>query len=174
MLLAAKTDNKIPADNAYIKRVAYLNSDPNFEHLQAVDFIELVDDASNTLASCYQPASNLLAQRREEKSRDREEERQSRGDEKSPPDFNFPTQDEVRNHGTNRLGLPQDACDDYWGYWQGRGWEMSPGVFMRDWRVHLAAQVPNLRRRMAAASGKNGKSEVPINRNKEGLKLKML
>ena len=33
MLVAASTDNAIPDDPAYIKRLAYLNGEPNFSRL---------------------------------------------------------------------------------------------------------------------------------------------
>lgn len=44
MLLAAVNDNKIPADGGYIRRVAYLNSDPDFTLLEKTQFIEFIDD----------------------------------------------------------------------------------------------------------------------------------
>ncbi len=59
MMLAADTDNKIPADPAYMKRVAYLNVDPDFNPLVETEFLEFVDEdsgrkqsASKTLATC--------------------------------------------------------------------------------------------------------------------------
>jgi hypothetical protein len=60
MVLAAKTDNKIPLDPAYLRRVAYLNTDPDFSVLVASDFLEIIGDsesASTTLAQRYQDAS---------------------------------------------------------------------------------------------------------------------
>ncbi len=45
MMLAAASDNKIPADLAYIRRVAYLNQDPDLSTLLATEFIEIVDGA---------------------------------------------------------------------------------------------------------------------------------
>lgn len=59
MMLAADTDNKIPIDPAYMRRVAYLNSDPDFGPLLETEFLELVkekngrkQDASKALAIC--------------------------------------------------------------------------------------------------------------------------
>ena len=70
MLLAAKTGNRIPMNAAYIKRVAYLNSEPDFSSLLATDFIEIIEEsgnASDVLAERYRDAS--LEKRREEKNR---------------------------------------------------------------------------------------------------------
>lgn len=53
MLLAAANGNRIPADPAYIKRVAYLNSEPDFSFLIKSEFIDIIDENGN--------ASNMLA-----------------------------------------------------------------------------------------------------------------
>lgn len=71
MVLAAKTDNKIPANPAYFRRVAYLNADPDFSPLLATHFIEVVDEngiASNSLAGCYQHASPEREREKREKN----------------------------------------------------------------------------------------------------------
>jgi len=71
MVLASKTQNKIPASEEYLKRVAYLNATPNLQRLVELDFIELVEDSSDAsavLARRYQVAST--EKRREEKSRE--------------------------------------------------------------------------------------------------------
>jgi len=65
MLLAAATGNKIPLDPAYIRRVAYLNQDPDLSVLLAAQFVEIVDEsgkASDVLAD----ASNLNTKTRSE------------------------------------------------------------------------------------------------------------
>jgi hypothetical protein len=59
LMLAARHENKIPMDPDYIRRVAYLNSDPNFDGLLETNFVEIVDGASNVLATCTHDASNL-------------------------------------------------------------------------------------------------------------------
>jgi hypothetical protein len=51
MLVAADTDNEIPADAEYMKRVAYLNKDPDFAALVKRDFIEFVDENGSVLAT---------------------------------------------------------------------------------------------------------------------------
>src|SRR5438477_1398423 len=53
MLIAADTDNLIPADRGYIRRRAYLNTEPDFSRLLEVGFLE---HASNMLATCKQDA----------------------------------------------------------------------------------------------------------------------
>lgn len=73
MLLAADTDNRIPADPDYLRRVAYLNSRPNLAALAATQFIEFIDEAGNPLAD----ASALLADVCSETEQIRAEERQS-------------------------------------------------------------------------------------------------
>jgi len=84
MLLAARenSDGTFTCNTEYIKKVANLNSEPNFEKLIATGFLEVIasdenDDASTLLATCYQDASvdastslSLEEKRREEKRRD--------------------------------------------------------------------------------------------------------
>ncbi len=53
MMLAADTDNLIPANPRYIQRRAYLDVTPDLSGLIALNFIEIIeenDDASKTLA----------------------------------------------------------------------------------------------------------------------------
>lgn len=54
MMLAADTDNKTPLDPVYLRRVAYLNQNPDFGPLLGVGFIEIIEEdgsnASKTLA----------------------------------------------------------------------------------------------------------------------------
>lgn len=80
MLIAADTDNKIPDDPAYVRRVAYLNCDPDFKSLLRSQFIELVDENGSVIAGAIEP----LAKRTEcssEERRDRAE--KSRGEKTS-------------------------------------------------------------------------------------------
>jgi hypothetical protein len=58
MLIAADTDNKIPADAVYLKRVAYLNAEPDFDALIRLQFIEFIDDDSTSLADASAPIAN--------------------------------------------------------------------------------------------------------------------
>jgi hypothetical protein len=58
MMLAAATGNKIPFDPAYVRRVAYLNRDPDFSALLSLNFLEVfTEPASNSLAPCKRVAS---------------------------------------------------------------------------------------------------------------------
>lgn len=45
MLLASRNDGYVSEDPAYIKRVAYLNADPDFGPLLATGFLEVIGDA---------------------------------------------------------------------------------------------------------------------------------
>lgn len=76
MLLAAGTDNKIPADAEYLKRVAYLNGVPDWMPLVRAGFIDLIDENGESLAD----ASKAQAKRTKSSSEKRREEtEQSRG-----------------------------------------------------------------------------------------------
>ncbi len=89
LMLAARHENKIPLDPAYIRRVAYLNTDPNFAGLLETNFVEIVD-ASNVLAPCTHDASNLHhnALPETEKRQSREEaEKTSSSESKSDSDL---------------------------------------------------------------------------------------
>lgn len=55
MTLAAKHNNKIPYDLAYIQRVCYLNSEPNFSQLLALQFVELIDESGNLVTDASKP-----------------------------------------------------------------------------------------------------------------------
>lgn len=97
MMLAADTENKIPANASYIRRVAYLDYDPDFSPLIELGFLEIVEDqhvrgvticdASNTLADAStMQADARLEERRGEESKG--EKRREEGGEKSP-DYAF-------------------------------------------------------------------------------------
>lgn len=114
MLLASATDNRIPADKAYLRRVAYLNSDPDWVPLLQSDFIEIVDESGTVLA----PASTLLANRTECSSEERREEtEQSRGEEirttaAAPPRVNgHDVKVKTSSRGT-RVPIPFPVTDE--------------------------------------------------------------
>ena len=67
MLLASRNEGKIPNNPLYVQRVAYLNTLPDFKPLIDCGFLS---DPDNLLATCLQDASKVLAQSREEKSRE--------------------------------------------------------------------------------------------------------
>lgn len=86
MLVAAATGNRIPTNPAYIKRVAYLNGDPDFAPLLESQFIEEIDETGKVLARASKP----LAKRTKRLTRDRgeteteTEERRGETEESSP------------------------------------------------------------------------------------------
>lgn len=73
MLLAQRTDNKIPMDSEYIKRFGHLESNPDLNPLiesQLIEFIDDLDevqDASNVLAMCYPEERERRIEEREKK-----------------------------------------------------------------------------------------------------------
>lgn len=71
MMLAALNDNKTPYDLTYIRRVAYLNSEPDFAPLLRTGFVEIIDVSDNVLAD----ASILHTNARPETERETEEEK---------------------------------------------------------------------------------------------------
>ncbi len=56
MLIASRHEGKIP-DSAYVERVAYLNSKPNFKPLVEVGFLDVIADASAALADASDSVS---------------------------------------------------------------------------------------------------------------------
>lgn len=46
MLIASKTNNQIPLDAEYVRRVAYLHEEPNFQPLIDVGFLETCEGES--------------------------------------------------------------------------------------------------------------------------------
>lgn len=79
MLIAAGTDNRIPADPGFVRRRAYLGYDPDFQPLIDLGFVELVNDAKDLAENRKRP----LAQRKQTLASDTEcssetEERQRR------------------------------------------------------------------------------------------------
>ena len=59
MLVAAETDNKIPADGKFLCRRAFLDGPIDFSHLLEIGFIaRCKHDASTMLATCTHDVSN--------------------------------------------------------------------------------------------------------------------
>lgn len=79
MMLAAATGNKIPADASYVRRVAYLNSDPDFAPLLSIGFVELIDENSKTASATLAHDSVTKADACSET-----EQRQSRAEQSAP------------------------------------------------------------------------------------------
>lgn len=72
ILLALRHDGKVPANPEYVRRVCYLNEDPDFKPLVDSGFLQ---DPDGLLAGCYQDASKLLAQSKSVLDKEEEEER---------------------------------------------------------------------------------------------------
>lgn len=86
MLLAARdkaNDGSFNGDPEYVKRFGYLNSKPDFKQLIEYGFIDVVQDASNSLAKCN------TEERREETETEGEKRRLARGS-RLPPDWKLP------------------------------------------------------------------------------------
>lgn len=77
MLLAAEKGNRIPAKPDYLKRVAYLHSEPDLRPLVEVGFIEIIEENGETASRPLAHASTLQADARPER-----EKRQSREEKK--------------------------------------------------------------------------------------------
>ena len=72
MILAHRTDNKIPYDLAFIKRFAHLEQDPDFAPLVSANFLEINEEpASKPLAKRKQSAPRGEERREEEKEDER-------------------------------------------------------------------------------------------------------
>lgn len=59
MMLAAETENKIPMDPDYIKRVGYLDKVPDLTPLFDLQFIEMIEDGAND-TECTQMLANRI------------------------------------------------------------------------------------------------------------------
>lgn len=66
MMLAAATDNKIPAKPGYVRRAAYLDNDPDFEPLIEMGFIEIIEENPSSASAPQADASTLQANARPE------------------------------------------------------------------------------------------------------------
>ena len=65
MLIASRHDGRVPANAAYVQRVAYLNTVPDFKPLIDCGFLE---GASTMLATCYQSARPETEEETEEET----------------------------------------------------------------------------------------------------------
>jgi hypothetical protein len=133
MLLAAATENKIPADPAYLRRVAYLNSEPDLSHLLSTQFVEMIDEnggASTALARCLQ-----VARPETEAETETEKKKHVRAENpRAAVRFTPPTLEEInaycqeRRNGVN----PQQFIDHY----TANGWRVGRNP-MKDWKAAI-------------------------------------
>jgi hypothetical protein len=58
--------------------------------------------------------------------------------------FKVPLRSEVAKFIRDRMGWPEDFCNDYaedfWMYYQAQGWKLSNGVQMKDWKAAFLRQ----------------------------------
>jgi len=124
MLLASRTeDGSLPANPSYIKRAAYLNTDPNLQPLIDCGFLELGDDAIEvyeTLASCTTET---------EKRQSREETEHIK---RTHQKFTPPTVDEVRAYMLER-GTTSDP-ERFVDFYESKGWMVGKNK-MKDWKA---------------------------------------
>ena len=72
MLIASRNEGKIPDDPAYIKRVAYLNTTPDFKSLIQCGFLEVDSESKHPLADAI-PEKETEAEKRDREQRQRTE-----------------------------------------------------------------------------------------------------
>lgn len=130
MLIAADTDNEIPADRDFITRRAFLHQEPDFAPLVAVGFLEEhgVSDAPDD------GASTMLANRTKCSPEERRGE-ESRSGAQAPRTvirFKPPTVTEVREYVTERdSGVDPEAFVDFY---QSKDWMVGKNR-MKDWKA---------------------------------------
>ncbi len=111
MLLASATDNRIPADAGYLKRVAYLNSDADWSELVSTEFLELVDESSQVKAA----ASKVLANDTKRSSEERREETEQRRGEEITRARGVSRETSANWMLDFKLAYPDRAGDQGWG-----------------------------------------------------------
>jgi uncharacterized phage protein (TIGR02220 family) len=68
MMVASKHDGKIPSNEDYVKRVAYLSKKPNFQKLLDVGFIELIDGCNHSVSNASTLQANDTTEKRREET----------------------------------------------------------------------------------------------------------
>lgn len=139
MLIAADTDNQIPADPAFVRRRAYLDHDPDFHALEAVGFIELVNDSNDLQPKREQtlaPRKQVLADASKPYSeKSRAEKRRgdgARARKTAIPDDWKPSTELMEYARAQGCHDPADTFERF------RLHHASKGTLHKDW--HLAAQ----------------------------------
>jgi hypothetical protein len=144
MVLASETGNKIPLDVAYIRRLAYLNQDPDFGELIASQFIEIVDQ-TGTASTLLAHASKLHANARPEtetetEKRQRKEKRTGAHAPSRTRAFVPPSIDELKTYCEERRNAvdPQYFLDHY----SANGWKVGRNP-MKDWKATVRTWEKN-------------------------------
>jgi len=71
MLIASRNGGEVPGDPGYLKRVAYLNSAPNFKPLIECGFLEVASDCKQMLATARPEVETETETETEERARKR-------------------------------------------------------------------------------------------------------
>jgi len=128
MLIASDTDNKFPLDPEFFKRVAYLNSAPDFQPLIDSQFLVIIEETDATLADASKVLANdtecYLEERRGEESRGRKNGR-----------FIPPTVAEVGAYVTEK-SLAVDP-ERFVNFYESKGWVVGKSK-MKSWKSAIA------------------------------------
>lgn len=117
MLIASRNEGNVPDDPAYLKRVAYLNKDPNFKPLLESGFLKLASNCKHMLADA-RPETETET----EEETEAEESLSPSGEIKNakPKSFKQWTIEDlsksVEENNTDKL-LTEQETTDFIGYW---------------------------------------------------------
>lgn len=180
MLVAAGTENKIPADPDYMMRRAYFNAVPDFAPLVGVGFIELVGDIRDLAPSPQADASKPLANGTKRPSESEGEAKQSRAEKKDNSAAAKPgadkrgtrltddwrLTDELRAFASD-LGLDPDGLrDEFTDYWTSV--PGSKGLKL-DWSKTFKNRCRELGKKPRAGMNRDAEIEAALQRSKEPL-----
>ena len=128
MLIASRHDGQIPNDPLYLKRVAYLNTEPDFKPLIDCGFVEC---ASTMLATSYQSA-------RPETETEAYKKRQRQKKKASPKE---------------QLLYPDWLDQESWGEWKQHRVEIRKPMTALAEKKGIKARKASILRELSAASG---------------------
>lgn len=188
MLIAADTDNKIPADAEYLRRRAYFNEPPNFAPLVEVGFIELVGNINGVAGPTQALASTMLADGTKRPSESEGETEQSRAEKKdnstsgkavSADKRGARLAEDWRPSAEDRafaadLGLDPDVtADEFRDYWTAlpgaRGRKLDWSKTFRNRCRELAGRPSSKARKQSWQTDRDNEIEAAIRASKEPL-----
>lgn len=102
MIIAAKNDGLVPNNPKYVRRVAYLNTDPDFGPLISCGFLEITQADASTMLATARP---------EEETYKTEEERRDMSDFQSDPSDSAPRRTQGKK--AVRTAYPSDF-EEFW------------------------------------------------------------
>lgn len=156
MLIAAGTDNRIPANPDYLKRRAYLNKEPDFAPLVSAGFVECINDNENRdVADASKPEQPIASgtECSSEKRRDRVEKRRG---ETLPEDWS-PTPEELEYARQQGCVDPNDTAERF------KLHHRSKGTIGKDWHSGFQYWCRNEKNfaRSPTTQRSNGHSPTP-------------